>query len=180
MSLWKVFCSCCLLLLLASLLCLLLCNAHSSFTRYVLYHALCVVHNTLLFFSIAEAEVDAFLKSIDNAVAKDDKANRKLAHSVITGPTGSGKSSLILRLLQRPLEKFSKSTGVIDAMVVVDIAEINPTTFHSATAIGSDLWQETHYDVSLVNQMGQRSTTVPAITQPPAESKSSFLSFSRS
>ena len=58
-------------------------------------------------------------------------------------------------------------------MVVVDIAEINPTTFHSATAMGSDLWQETHYEVSLVNQMGQSSATVPADTQPPADSKPS-------
>ena len=56
-------------------------------------------------------------------------------------------------------------------MVIVDIAEINPTTFHSATAMGSDLWQETHYEVSLVNQMGQSSVTVPVDTQPPVDSK---------
>ena len=128
----------------------------------------CSRHTCICFFSAAET---TFLKAIDNAVANDDKTSRKLAHSVITGPTGSGKSSLILRLLRRPLEKFSKSTGVIESVIIVDIDEVNPTTFHSAMAIGADNWQETNYEISLVKQIGQSSIAAPADTQPSADSK---------
>ena len=110
-----------------------------------------------------------FLKAVDDAVAKGIKINRKLAHSVITGPTGSGKSSLVRRLLRQPFIKFSKSTGVAEGVMTVHMGELNPTTFHSATAVGSDAWEELQYEVSLVNQMGQRSPPVPADTQSSAD-----------
>ena len=110
-----------------------------------------------------------FLKAVDDAVAKGIKINRKLAHSVITGPTGSGKSSLVRRLLSLPFNKFSKSTGVAEGIMTIQMGELNPTTFHSATAVGSDAWEELQYEVSLLNQMGQRSPPVPADTQPSAD-----------
>ena len=45
------------------------------------------------------------------------------------------------------------STGVCDSVVVVDIDEDNPSTFHSVTVMDGDVWNEVEYDVSLVRQM---------------------------
>ena len=120
------------------------------------------------FFSVAQS---AYIKSVNDAIANNEKLIRKLAHSVIAGPTGSGKTSFIDRLLQRPIKKFSKSTGVSEDVIVVDINEINPTALHAATAVGPDVWKETQYDVSVVKQI---TNSVPATnTLPPTSSKSS-------
>ena len=119
---------------------------------------------------VATAE---FVKAVEDAVAKGIKINRKLAHSIITGPTGSGKSSLVRRLLSLPFIKFSKSTGVAEGIMTIQMGELNPTTFHSATAVGSDAWEELQYELSLVNQMGQTSAPVPANSQSPADPTSS-------
>ena len=94
--------------------------------------------------------------------------NRKLAHSVFTGPTGSGKSSLIQRLLgrlNRLKKSFSKSTGVSESIIIVDINEINPATIHPVAMVGSDTWREVDYEVSLIKQMGEKSIVIPAAAQ---------------
>ena len=87
----------------------------------------------------------------------DAEVSRKLAHGMFVGPTGSGKSSLMDRLLGRPRKKSSPSTGVSEPVVVVDIDIDNPTTFHSVTVMEMDhnTWKEVDYDVSLMRQMGE-------------------------
>ena len=74
------------------------------------------------------------------------------------GPPGSGKSSLIDRLLKRIRKRLRKSTGVCNSVIIVDISEINPSSFHAATALDSETWKEVDYEVSIVNQLGESST----------------------
>ena len=94
-----------------------------------------------------------FVEEINEAVTKDKKFSRKLAHGILIGPTGAGKSSLMDRLLGRKKRKgFSSSTGVSESVVMIDVDLTNPSTFHSATVEG-DAWREVEFDTSLARQM---------------------------
>ena len=113
-----------------------------------------------------------FIEGVQNAIAKSGKIDRKLAHSMFVGPTGSGKSSLVDRLLGRQRKKFSASTGVCDTIVIIDINVTNPSTFHPVTILESDTWEEIECDVSYVRQLGQESVNVknpPKNPQKPKE-----------
>ena len=103
-----------------------------------------------------KVESDAFIRGVQDAVLNDGKVKRKLAHSMFVGPTGSGKSSLMYRLLKRARKKLSLSTGVSDPIIIVDIDVDNPSTFH---VINPNTWEEVEYDVSLVSQMNPVSVT---------------------
>ena len=116
-----------------------------------------------------EPEED-FTADIATATMNDDKISRKLAHGMFVGPTGSGKSSLMDRLLGRKREGFSPSTGIAEPVVVVDV-DSNPSTFHPVTVLEGDEWNAVKCDESLVRQMGEGSikstsqpSTVPAST----------------
>ena len=97
-----------------------------------------------------------------------------LAHGILVGPTGSGKSSLMDRLLGRQRKKFSPSTGVSEQVVVVDIDIDNPSTFHSVTVIDQNTWTEVEYGVSLLRQMDEGVVTSQSdntTTSPPPAKK---------
>ena len=100
------------------------------------------------------------MEGVQKAIAKSGKIDRKLAHSMFVGPTGSGKSSLMDRLLGRQRKKFSASTGVCDSVVIVDITITNPSTFHPVTILDGDTWEAIECDVSYVRQLGQESVNV--------------------
>ena len=100
------------------------------------------------------------MEGVQKAIAKSGKIDRKLAHFMFVGPTGSGKSSLMDRLLGRQRKKFSASTGVCDTVVIVDITVTNPSTFHPVTILEGDTWEEIECDVSYVRQLGQESVNV--------------------
>ena len=122
---------------------------------------------------------EEFIKAVEQAIAKSGKISRKLAHSIIIGPPGSGKSSLIDRLLKRLRKKFSKSTGVCNSVIVVDIDEINPSVLCSATGMDSKTWKEVDYEVSILSQLGGQIKETPPqyvpkiderpMPQPPEE-----------
>ena len=111
---------------------------------------------------------EKFIQEIERTVAKNCKIDRKLANFMFVGPTGSGKSSLMARLLKRVAKEISLSTGVCDPVVIVDV------NFHSATAVE---WEEVEYDLSLLRQMNQEGVTSnqlhPILSeemkQPPTE-----------
>ena len=125
--------------------------------------------NYILPFVDDESEED-FIADIAKATMNDDKISRKLAHGMFVGPTGSGKSSLMDRLLGRKRKGFSPSTGVAEPVVVVDV-DSNPSTFHPVTVlesdegeVGSDEWNAVECDESLVRQMGKGS--IKSTSQP--------------
>ena len=86
-----------------------------------------------------------------HAVTDNKPISRKLAHSIFVGSPGSGKSSLMARLLRRARKVFSGSTGVSESIVIVDIA--TSSSFHAATVVDPNTWTEVDFDASLVTQM---------------------------
>ena len=73
------------------------------------------------------------------------------------------------RLLGRAMKEFSSSTGLCDPLVVVDITVPNPSTYHSATMVGSDTWEAIDFEVSFLGQMGKDSIIIPSRTTPTSE-----------
>ena len=112
-----------------------------------------------------KADSQQFMKAVEDAIAKSGKINRRLAHSIVIGPPGSGKSSLIDRLLKRSRRMIAKSTGVCNSVIIVDIDEINPSSFHAATGLDTETWKEVDYEVSIVNQLGEKSSEKPTSTE---------------
>ena len=106
---------------------------------------------------------EKFVQEIQQTVAENGKINRKLANFTFVGPTGSGKSSLMARLLRRARRVLSLSTGVCDSVVIVDV------NFHSARAVDSDTWEEVEYDLSLLRQMNQEGLVTSSPSQPLQE-----------
>ena len=113
----------------------------------------------------SEVESQEFIDAVEKAIAKSGKISRKLAHSIIIGPPGSGKSSLIDHLLKRLRKKFSKSTGVCNSVIVVDIDDINPSAFYTAIGMDSETWKESDYEVSILNQLGGQSKEIDIPSQ---------------
>ena len=96
---------------------------------------------------------EEFFGKVEKAVAEEGSVSRKLAHSIFIGPSGSGKSSLMAKLLRRKRKLFSGSTGVSDSVVVVNIKKPSSGSFCVAGVSGPDTWEEMEYDVSLVKEM---------------------------
>ena len=103
---------------------------------------------------------EKFVQEIQQTVAENGKINRKLANFTFVGPTGSGKSSLMARLLRRARKELSLSTGVCDPVVIVDV------NFHSARSVDSDTWEEVEYDLSLLRQMNREGLVASSPSQP--------------
>ena len=106
----------------------------------------------------------SFVQEIERSISRNEKVERKHAHSMLVGPPGSGKSSLMDRLLEKARKQLPLSTGVCDHIVVVDIDVDNPSTFHSITVLDPNTWKEVDYDLSLVRQMNRPSITA---SSPP-------------
>ena len=80
-----------------------------------------------------------------------------LANVVFVGLPGSGKTTLIARLLKLEgvdeMLKASESTGVMDGIIAVDIAEDQPS-MHAANVGENCEWQKVEFGISTLRQMG--------------------------
>ena len=127
-------------------------------------------HNLKHLSEVGEKE---FIDQVEEAALTNSEISRKLAHGIFVGPTGSGKSSLMDRLLGRKRKlQFSPSTGVAEPVVVVDVSMDNPSTFHSITLVDKDTWKEIECNESFVSQMETRN----ASTEPVRSTKVSVTS----
>ena len=81
---------------------------------------------------------------------------------MFVGPPESGKSSLMDCLLNRLRKKFSPSTGVCDAVTIVNIDVTNPSTFIAVDILDADTWEAVEYDESLVKRMGEENIVIPS------------------
>ena len=120
---------------------------------------------------------ETFVEEIKEAMSKNKKISRKLAHGILIGPTGAGKSSLMDRLLGRKRRKgFSSSTGVSESVVMIDVDLAGPSEFHSIAVTENDAWKEVEFDTSLARQMEEGITSLPKDdeTQPLKKPSSPF------
>ena len=116
---------------------------------------------------VDDAEKAEFIKNIEDDIASKKPVDRKLAHSILVGPPGSGKSSLMKKLLRKPKKAFSDSTGFSESVVVIDI-DVD-SSFHAAAVIDPHTWKEVEFDTSLVRQMDRGGI----VNSPPVQAKPS-------
>ena len=127
-------------------------------------------------FALKQAkQCEEFIKQVEEAALNNGEVSRKLAHGIFVGPTGSGKSSLMDRLLGRPRKQFSPSTGVAEPVVVVDVSINNPSTFHSVTVVDKSTWKEIECNESFIRQM-DRTNIRKASRQPVRRANVSGIS----
>ena len=118
---------------------------------------------------------------VQEAINKSGVIKRKLVHSVFLGSPGSGKSSLITRLVRKELKDFSPSTGVCEPVVIVDVGIEDSSAKHASVTVllKAGEWSEAEFEVSVVRQMNKESititpkTTTPRTVPPPAPSTAS-------
>ena len=118
---------------------------------------------------------------IQEAINKSGVIKRKLVHSVFLGSPGSGKSSLITRLVRKELKDFSPSTGVCEPVVIVDVGIEDSSAKHASVTVllQAGEWSEAEFEVSVVRQMNKESITItpktmtPKAVPPPAPSTAS-------
>ena len=84
-------------------------------------------------------------------------AVRFLAHMVFVGLPGSGKSTLIARLLNlKGVDEMLKahgSTGVMEGIITVDVTE-DEASMHAANIGKNCEWQKVEFGLSCLRQMG--------------------------
>ena len=117
-----------------------------------------------------EDEVDEkeFLEVVQEAINKSGAIKQKLVHSVFLGSPGSGKSSLITRLVRKELKDFSPSTGVCEPVVIVDVGTEDSSAKHaSVTVLQDGEWSEAEFEVSVVRQMNKESITITPKAMTP-------------
>ena len=85
------------------------------------------------------------------AVYQNKAIRRKMANITLKGLPEAGKSTLLNRLLNRPLQHNYTSTSVSESIVLVDI---EPTsTLTSATSSDNSSWEVIDFDTSIYSQL---------------------------
>ena len=107
--------------------------------------------------SAVETETQEFCDNIKKHVDKSGLINRFLGHLVFVGLPGSGKSTLIARLLKlKGVEKMLKacaSTGVMDSIITVNVAD-DEASMYPVNIIDGCEWERVEYGISCLRQMG--------------------------
>ena len=102
-----------------------------------------------------------FVDDVTKAVDQKKQIERKMANIILKGLPEAGKSTLLNRLLNRPLQHSSSSTGLSDGIVVVDI---KPTSTLTSAAIASDnsSWDVIDFDTSMYSQLEDLKQFLPS------------------
>ena len=95
------------------------------------------------------------------AVHQDQQIKRKMANIILKGLPEAGKSTLLDRLLNRPFQHSSSSTGLSDGIVVVDIKPTSTLT-SAATASDNSSWEVTDFDTSMYSQLEDSKVFLPS------------------
>ena len=93
-----------------------------------------------------------FIGDVMKAVHQNQQIQRKMANIILKGLPEAGKSTLLNRLLKRPFQHSSSSTGLSTGIVVVDI---KPTSTLTTAAAASDnsSWEVMDFDASMYSQL---------------------------
>ncbi len=109
-----------------------------------------------------------FTDEVTSAIFNKQSIRRKIANILLKGLPGSGKTSLLDRLLNKPLCVYYSSTGMCEKIVIV---QIGPSSTHtSAYTCEDNTWKVTDFDESVVSQLDsckvfilQRSSDSPRL-----------------
>ena len=86
---------------------------------------------------------------------------------ILKGLPEAGKSSLLNRLLNKPFQNTSSSTGLSEGIVVVDI---QPTsTLTSVTASDNSSWEVIDFDMSMYSQLDRFKHFLPSADKESIE-----------
>ena len=98
-----------------------------------------------------------FCANVEKHLQRSGAINRFLANIVFVGLPGSGKSTLIARLLNLKgvdeMLKASGSTGIMDGIITVDVAE-DEASMHAANIGKNCEWHKVEFGISCLRQMG--------------------------
>ena len=132
----------------------------------------------LLVYSIGPEDDEEWIRGVGELLKNYEKVSRKHAHGILIGPPGSGKSSLLHRLLgNEAVKKFTMSTGVSNPIVVVNIDDSNPATFHPVTMIDPNTWEEIDFSKSLLRELNELQEQVSLNTSPQPEPSQAIAVF---
>ncbi len=116
-----------------------------------------------------------FCANVEKHLKRSGAVNRFLANIVFVGLPGSGKSTLIARLLNLKgvdeMLKASGSTGVMDGIITVDVAE-DEASMHAANIGKNCEWHKVEFGLSCLRQMGEQFFVFKLITEEQARAKS--------
>ena len=101
------------------------------------------------------------MDDVTKAVHQDQQIQRKMANIILKGLPEAGKSTLLNRLLNRPFQEISSSTGLSDGIVVVDIKPISTLT-SASTASDNSSWEVTDFDTSMYSQLKDLKQFLPS------------------
>ncbi len=104
-------------------------------------------------------EKHKFTDEVTSAIFNKQSIRRKIANILLKGLPGSGKTSLLDRLLNKPLRVYYSSTGICEKIVVV---QIGPSSTHtSAYTCEDNTWKVTDFDESVVSQLDSCKVFIP-------------------
>ncbi len=104
-------------------------------------------------------EKSDFSSDVTAAIMQKKSINRKIANILLQGLPGSGKTSLLDRLLNKPFRAFYSSTGISEKIVLV---EIDPSSTHTTVhACEDNKWKVTDFKESMVSQLDSCKGFIP-------------------
>ena len=103
------------------------------------------------------------------AVHQNQQIERKMANIILKGLPEAGKSTLLNRLLKKPLQHSSSSTGLSDGIVVVDIKPTSTLT-SVGTASDNSSWEVTDFDTSVYSQLEDGKQFLPSAANTTSNS----------
>ena len=102
-----------------------------------------------------------FADDVIKAVHQNEQIERKMASIILKGLPEAGKTTLLNRLLNRPFQEISSSTGLSDGIVVVDIKPISTLT-SAATASDNSSWEVMDFEKSTYSQLKDIKQFLPS------------------
>lgn len=118
-----------------------------------------------------------FYANVEDHLRRCGSINRFLAGIVFVGLPGSGKTTLIARLLNDTevdeILKASGSTGIMDGIITVNVGEDN-ACIHAANLGKNWEWQKVGYGLSCITQMGKECFVLTPAPSAHTQSVSSI------
>ena len=128
-------------------------------------HAVCVGVRVLYFYNLlldlTSLGTQDFVDDVTKAVDQKMEIKRKMANIILKGLPEAGKSTLLNRLLNKPFQHISSSTGLSDGIVVVDIKPTSTLT-SAATASDNSSWEVMDFDTSMYSQLEDSKDFLPS------------------